>query len=567
MYYSARRRHRHRQSVVKWRLNVVLSLFALALLVTLGRLAQLQVSDGAFLKSQGELRSLRTPKMPAYRGMISDRNGRALAVSTPAVTLAVSPKKLITQSSTKLKTLAELVDIPFDTMMTKLQKYATKDFMYLKKDLLPKTADKILDLKMAGTWAEHGYRRHYPAGAVAAQVVGFSNRQEQGQEGVELIYNQVLKGQEGRRLIVKDRRGQVAKDLGIQKAPADGENIELSLDLRVQYVAHQTLTEAAEQTKAESASLVALDIRTGEILAMTNYPSFNPNDRSTLDPAAVRNRAVTDIYDPGSTLKTFTITAALESGIFQPWTPIDTRPGRLLVGKKWITDHRSYGVLDLTGILMHSSNVGVTKVALEMPASTQVNVLQQVGFGKSPGTGLPAETSGYTPGEDLWRPIERATLAYGYGISVSVLQLAKAYAVLARGGKDFDVSLKKQTQSVDGKRVIQEETAREVIGMLESVLGEEGTGKKARVAGYRVAGKTGTARKLTSKGYDAKRYLSWFAGTAPASNPRYVVVAMINDPVGDRFYGGDVAAPVFAEVMKSLLQFNGVPPDAALTSR
>ena len=561
MYYL-KRKSRHRKLIVQWRLNLVLGVLVVAMIITLGRLIQLNVSESDFLKSQGERRSLRSPRMPAYRGMITDRNGRALAVSTPAVTLAVSPKKLLPQGEAKLLPMAQALGMGIDELMARLEKNANKDFMYLERDLLPKTAQAVLNLGLAGTWAEHGYQRHYPAGAVAAQLVGISNYQEKGQEGLELIFDDILTGTEGRRLVVKDRLGHVVKDLGVQKTPADGQNIQLGMDLRVQYVAHQSLTEAASQTRAESASLVALDIKTGEVLAMANYPSFDPNDRSTLKPSAIRNRSVTDIYDPGSTLKTFTIVAALESGIFQPWSKIDTRPGQVLVGKKWIRDHRPYGVLDLTGILMHSSNVGVTKIALEMPASVQVGVLRDVGFGQSPNTGLSAETRGFSPGEDLWRPIERATLAYGYGISVSVLQLAKAYAILARGGKTFDISIRKQKSFAEGETVISESTANEVVKMLESVLGDDGTGQKARVAGYRVAGKTGTARKLTEKGYDAKRYLSWFAGIAPVSNPRYVVVTMVNDPIGDRFYGGDIAAPIFADVMESLLQFNGVPPDA-----
>jgi len=558
---------RHKVAVEYGRLLILLVLLGLAALVVVFRLFQLQFDEGTFLKSQGDRRSVRTIRMPAYRGMIVDRNGRALAVSTPAVNLEANPRILLQSSLENRAALASAIGLSSAELEQRLAKYANKDFMYLAKHLEPIRADAALALKLKGLWPRHVYKRSYPAGNVASHVVGLTDGLEKGQEGIELIYEDRLNGAQGKRTIIKDLYGQVVKDLGVVAAPRDGKNLSLSLDLRVQYVAHQALQEAAEQNKAQSGSLVALDIESGEILAMANYPSVDPNNRRLLRPEALRNRAATDIYDPGSTLKTFTILAALESGLFQPWSKIDTAPGRILVGKKWITDHKPYGVLDLTGILMHSSNVGVTKIALEMEAQQQLDVLYQLGFGSETGAGLPAETSGFAPGYDLWRPIERATLAYGYGISVSVLQLAKAYAVVARGGRQLDLSILERNGPVDGPQVISERSSKQVLTMLEAVLTDEGTGKNARVPGYRIAGKTGTAKKLTAQGYDAKRYLSWFAGVAPVSHPRYAVVVMLNDPSGKRFYGGDIAAPVFSDVMESLLRFNGILPDASVAKR
>lgn len=564
MYHQAGRR---RVAIEYGRLLLLLIVLGIAGLVIVGRLFQLQFDEGAFLKSQGDRRSLRTVRMPAYRGMIVDRNGRALAVSTPAVNIEANPKMLLKLPPEKLALLADALDISSQSLQARLEKYANKEFMFLVRYLEPEQAQQVLALRLQGLWPRHVYKRHYPAGNVASHVVGLTDREEKGQEGIELLYEKRLNGVQGKRTIIKDLHGQVVKDLGVVQAPRDGKNLALSIDLRVQYVAHQALQEAAEQNKAASGSLVALDVNSGEILAMANYPSVDPNNRRLLRPEALRNRAVTDIYDPGSTMKTFTVLAALESRLYHPTSKIDTRPGKILVGNKWIRDHRPYGILDLQGILMHSSNVGVTKIALDMPATRQVDVLHKLGFGSSSGTGLPAETSGFAPGYDLWRPIERATLAYGYGISVSVLQLAKAYAVLARGGRQLDLSILERTGPVDGEQVITEQSSRQVLQMLEAVLTDEGTGKNARVPGYRVAGKTGTAKKLTAQGYDAKRYLSWFAGIAPASSPRYAVVVMLNDPAGKQFYGGDIAAPVFSGVMESLLRFNGVLPDASIATR
>lgn len=564
MYHRAGRR---RVAIEYGRLWVLLAVLVFAGLVIVGRLFQLQFDEGAFLKSQGDRRSLRTVRMPAYRGMIVDRNNRALAVSTPAVDIEANPKVLLSAAPEDILELAKALEVDPAELRARLAKYAKKDFMFLARYLEPKQAKQVLSLRLQGLWPRHVYKRHYPAGNVASHVVGLTDRDEKGQEGIELIYEKRLNGAQGKRTIIKDLHGQVVKDLGVVQAPKDGKDLALSLDLRVQYVAHQMLQEAAEQNKAESGSLVALDIETGEILAMANYPSVNPNDRSSIRPEALRNRALTDIYDPGSTMKTFTVLAALESDRFHPDSKIDTRPGQILVGKKWIRDHRPYGVLDMTGILMHSSNVGVTKIALELPVTEQVGILHKLGFGRSVGTGLPAETSGFAPSQDLWRPIERATLAYGYGISVSVLQLAKSYAVLARGGRDIDVSILEQPGPSRGEQIITKRSSLQVLHMLEAVLTDEGTGKNARVPGYRVAGKTGTAKKLTSKGYDAKRYLSWFAGVAPVSRPRYAVVVMINDPAGKRYYGGDIAAPVFSGVMESLLRFNGVLPDGSIATR
>ncbi|HBF09740.1 MAG: penicillin-binding protein 2 [Pseudomonadota bacterium] len=556
---------RSRAAFQTGRLWVLLIGLAIAMSAIVGRLVHLQLDESSFLKNQGDRRSLRTVRMPAYRGMIVDRNGRALAVSTPAVNLEANPKVLIQSDPEKLKLLAEAIGWSYSSLQDKLQKYSKKEFMFLVRYLEPDAAEKALGLRLKGLWPRHVYKRHYPAGAVASHVVGLTNAEEEGQEGVELKYEDLLNGVQGKRTVIKDLFGQVVKDLGVVQTPEDGKNLALSLDLRVQYVAHQALEEAAIQSKAKSGSLVAIDVDTGEVLAMANYPSVDPNDRANLRPEALRNRAVTDMFDPGSTAKAFSVLAALESGKFQPWSVIDTSP--IKVGRKWIRDHRDYGPLDLTGILMHSSNVGVTKLVLDIPVEKQVGVIRDLGFGMSTQIGLPGETDGYAPGFDLWRPIERATLAYGYGISVSVLQLARAYAVIARGGEQLDLSILQKEERSKGEQVVSKRSSDQVLHMLESVLSDDGTGKNARVPGYRVAGKTGTARKLTSQGYDARRYLSWFAGVAPVSNPKYAVVVMLNDPAGKRFYGGEIAAPVFSNVMESLLRFNGVLPDASLAKK
>jgi cell division protein FtsI (penicillin-binding protein 3) len=553
----------------KWRFRFVYGIALLLFLVAGGRLFYLTVVDKAFLQNQGEIRAVRTESIPATRGMILDRRGEPLAVSTPTWTIIANPKvlwkiqrdpSLNIGPEQEIKRLAGVMGVGRAWLQEKFEANESRSFMYLKRQIPPNEADAIMAANVVGVSKTKEYKRYYPAAEVASHVVGFTNIDDKGQEGIELAYDQALEGQPGRRSYVKDLRGNIIRGVGVEEAEHPGENIELSIDLRLQYLAYRELKAAVTEHRATSASAVILDVKTGEILAMVNQPSYNPNDRSKLEYEELRNRAVIDLFEPGSTMKPFTISAALMSGQYTTETTIDTSPGYLRFGRFTIRDAANYGVIDFEKLLIKSSNVGASKIALSLPQDAIWNMDYELGIGSQVGIGFPGEASGVLPSHPKWHPSEIATLAYGYGLSVSTLQLAQAYMTLANGGYRVPVTIFKQDIPADGKQVIPHKIAQDVIKMMESVV-QRGSGKAAQIPGYRVAGKTGTVHKVGSKGYEYDQYIALFAGVAPASNPRLAMVVMINDPKGREYYGGEVAAPVFSRVMEGALTTLNIYPD------
>ncbi len=543
-----------------WRYLVVLCLMGLVALAVCGRLVYLQVESQDFLQDQGDRRVLRAETIPAYRGMIQDRNNEPLAVSTPVTTLWANPKELVTQQHA-WGVLAQKLGISERLLKNRILHNQEKQFIYLQRHMNPAKASEILQLNIAGVYGKEERRRYFPASEVTAHVVGFTDIDEVGQEGLELAYEEQLKGVAGKKRVIKDLRRRTIKDVGLIASAVPGNDITLSIDLRAQYLAYRELLSAVKEYQASAGTAVAIDIQTGEVLAMVNQPSYNPNNRSHSDVASLRNRAVTDLFEPGSTVKPFTIAAALESGKWHVNSMVDTTPGYLRVGSKSIRDLSNYGVIDLTTIIAKSSNVGASKLALSLEENALSDMFGRLGLGQSTGIGFPGESVGLLPARMRWRPIEIATLSYGYGLSVSAIQLAQAYAVLGAGGIKRPVSLMKVEQEVPGERVLDEKIARQVVHMMENVTGEHGTAKRASVPGYRVAGKTGTVHKVSAGGYQDHDYLALFAGVAPVENPRIAMVVVIDDPKGDAYYGGLVAAPVFSRIMAGLLRVKNIPPD------
>jgi cell division protein FtsI (penicillin-binding protein 3) len=554
--------------IPRWRyLLVVLGLVSLPILLV-GKIAQLQIMPDEkygvdFLQTQGDARSIRSEPIPAYRGLITDRNGEPLAVSTPVTSIIANPKHLYKLAAEyDLDQLAKSLGISLAQLKAKLNRYRNKSFMYLARQLPVNEAQKVLDLGIVGVSGRQEFKRFYPAGEVTAQLVGFTDINDNGQEGMELSYNRLLTGEAGSKKVIKDLTGRVIKDISLIKAARPGESLRLSIDLRVQYAAYRALKASVQKHNAKSGSVVVLDTQTGEVLAMANQPSFNPNDRSALRPEWVRNRAMTDMMEPGSTVKPFTLIAALESGKFQSDTMIDTSPGYLKVDYKVFEDQKDYGVLDLTGILSKSSQVGTSKLALQLNPNETRELFERVGFGEDLGSGFPGETSGSLPGHRRWDPVTQATFAFGYGLSVSSLQLARAYSILANDGIRKDISLVAIDSSPEGSRVIDATIAMQIRHMLREVTSSKGTGKRANINGYSVGGKTGTLHKLkTSGGYDENRYMSAFAGFSPIDNPRLVTIVVIDEPSSGDYFGGLVAAPVFSEVTGNALRLMQVTPD------
>ncbi|PYF84463.1 peptidoglycan synthetase FtsI [Marinomonas alcarazii] len=553
----------------KWRFRFVYAIALLLFLIAGGRLFHLTVVDKAFLQNQGEMRAVRTESIPATRGMILDRRGEPLAVSTPTWTIIANPKALWKMPrdpsmnigpEQEIKRLAEVMGVGRAWLQERFEANKTRSFMYLRRQIPPHEADAIMAAHVVGVSKTKEYKRFYPAGEVAAHVVGFTNIDDKGQEGIELAYDKALEGQPGRRSYVKDLSGNIIRGVGVDETEHPGENIELSIDLRLQYLAYRELKAAVQEHRATSASAVILDVKTGEILAMVNQPSYNPNDRSKLEYEELRNRAVIDLFEPGSTMKPFTISAALMSGQYTTETTIDTSPGYLRFGRFTIRDAANYGVIDFEKLLIKSSNVGASKIALSLPQDAVWNMDYELGIGSPVGIGFPGEASGVLPSHPKWHPSEIATLSYGYGLSVSTLQLAQAYMTLANDGYRVPVTIFKQDVPADGKQVIPQKVARDVVKMMESVV-QKGSGKAAKIPGYRVAGKTGTVHKVGSKGYEYDQYIALFAGVAPASNPRLAMVVMVNDPKGREYYGGEVAAPVFSRVMEGALTTLNIYPD------
>lgn len=539
----------------------VLVLLYIALALLAARTAYLQLVATDYLQAQGNSRYLRDISVAATRGMILDRNGHPLAISTPVDSVWAHPEEFL-DGRDRWPELGELLGVAPAQFEELSAKYNTREFMYLKRHLPPALAAQVKSLAVPGVDVLREYRRYYPAGPVTGHVVGFTNVDNAGQEGVELAFNTHLRGTPGTKRVLRDRLGQVVEHLERIRPAADGKNLFITIDTRLQYLAYRHLKAAVHQHQARSASAVILDITNGEVLAMVNEPSFNPNNRGQLRSSNFRNRAVTDVLEPGSTIKPFTIAMALASRQYGPDTRVDTSPGTYRIGRHTIRDVHDYGLLTVSRVVSKSSNVGAAKIALSLPAKDLWQTLRAVGFGVSTGSGLPGEVSGRLSARKQWRSIEHATLAFGYGLSSTPLQLARAYACLAGDGIAMPITLLRGS-AASGKRVLPQVVARTVRDMLEEAASERGTGKAALVPQYRIAGKTGTVHKATAAGYAKDRYSSVFAGFAPASDPRLVMVVVVDEPAAGKYYGGDVAAPVFAKVMSGALRLLNVPPDAA----
>ncbi len=520
----------------------------------------LTVTHKDFLQGQGDARFLRVVNVPAHRGMILDRNGEPLAVSAQVDSVWVIPRELAAARD-RWPELARVLDISIDYIHRLVAERIGREFVYLKRQVAPDLADRVEALEIPGVALQKEYRRYYPTAEVAAHVVGFTNVDDAGQEGLELLHDKSLRGESGSKRVIRDRLGRIVEDVENIRGARPGVDLYLSLDRRVQYLAYRELKAAVKKHRAKSGSVVVLDGESGEVLAMVNQPSYNPNNRTDLVSSRFRNRAVTDVFEPGSTIKPFTIATGLESGLFEPDTAIDTTPGLIKVGRHTIRDPRNYGVIDVSTVIRKSSNVGATKIALALPREKLWRVLSAVGFGAKTGSGLPGESSGILTDFTRWGEVHRATLSFGYGVSVTALQLARAYSVFAADGVLRPVGFQRGEQPVAGEQVLNKRTVWRVRRMLEKVLGEGGTGIRGRVAGYRVAGKTGTVRKSAEGGYAEDRYMAVFAGMAPVSQPRVVIAVVIDEPRGTDYYGGQVAAPLFAKVMEGALRFLGIAPD------
>ena len=543
-----------------WRSRMVVLLLMAAFGALVVRGFYLQVINNDFLQQKGDSRYLRDMEISASRGRITDRNGDLLAVSTPMKSVWAIPADARTLNAEQKRQLAALLEMPVRELDGKLA--SDKTFVFIKRQVPPEMADRIASMKFPGVHQEKEYRRYYPTGEMTAHVVGFTGLDDKGLEGVELAFQNSLLGYPGSRSVIRDRRGNIIEDVRALKPPQDGKEIRLALDSKVQYIAYSQLKNAVQEHKAKAGGIVIIDVKTGEILALANLPTYNPNNRQNLSGAQLRNRAMTDTFEPGSTLKPFTVALALDKGKVRYDTIINCAPGRLTIGSATISDAHPHGALTVAQVIQKSSNVGTTKMALSMAPRDMWDMFDAVGFGQLPKLGFPGEVTGRLRPWKNWRPIEQATMSYGHGISVSLIQLARAYAIFAREGDLIPLSLlKTDAPLAHGTQVVAAQTAREMRAMLEMAAGPEGTAPKARVPGYRVGGKTGTAHKLEGGVY-ANKYVASFVGLAPVSDPRLIVAVMIDEPAAGRHYGGDVAGPVFSQVMGASLRTLGVAPDA-----
>ena len=539
---------------------VLLGFYLIGMSGLLWRATDLQIFNKGFLQNHGDARSVRIVEIPAHRGMILDRNGDPLAISTPVSSIWVTPRDVI-QSGVSIKPLALLLDMSETELEAMLKDRITREFVYLKRHVDPELSEKIMSLEIPGVALQREFRRYYPSGEVTSHVIGFTNVDDVGQEGLELAYDKWLNGKPGSKRVLKDRLGRVVENIESIVETDPGKTLQLSIDRRVQYLAYRELKSAVNNHNALGGSLVMLDAKTGEVIAMVGQPSYNPNNREGLKSQYYRNRAVTDVFEPGSTIKPFTIAAALQSGLYRPDSSIDTHPGHFKVGEHTIRDIKDYGVIDVSTVIKKSSNVGASKIALSLEPDKLWDTFSGIGFGQTTGSGFPGESSGYMNAYNNWSEVELATVAFGYGISVTALQLAQAYLVLATGGELLPISFHKVTQPVTGRRIISNNISKQLLTMLESVVNKGGTGQQAAVNGYRIAGKTGTVHKSESGGYSEDRYLSLFAGIAPVSDPRLVMVVIIDEPGGQFYYGGQVAAPIFSNVMSGTLRLLNINPD------
>jgi cell division protein FtsI (penicillin-binding protein 3) len=545
------------------RRRFVLGLILIAAALLAWRLVDLHVLRKDFLQGEGDARALRVVSMAAHRGMIVDRHGEPLAISTPVDSVWANPGDVQFEGKQRAQ-LAKLLDMSSAQLQKLLSSHSKREFAYLQRHVHPDLAQQIMNLKIPGISLQREYRRYYPTGEVSGHVLGFTNIDDIGQEGMELAYDDWLRGHAGSKRVLKDRLGHVIADVESIKSPQAGKALQISIDRRLQYLAYTELKAAVQKHKALSASLVMMDVKTGEVLAMVNQPTFNPNNRKNLQGKRYRNRAVTDLFEPGSTIKPFTIAAALDAGLYQADTMIDTSPGLYKVGTNTVRDTRNYGSIDVASVIMKSSNVGASKIALSLPAERIWKLFRKAGFGEITSSGFSGESSGLLTDYKKWTDIDRATLAFGYGMSVTPLQLAQAYTVFARQGHLQPATMLRVGAGHESPapiRVMKASTAKSILRMLESVVTKEGTGIRAQVKGYRVAGKTGTARKSGVGGYVDDRYVAVFAGLAPVTNPRIVTVVIVNEPSGKDYYGGVVAAPVFAHVTAGALRLLNVAPD------
>jgi len=544
-----------------WRRRLVLAAMVLAAAALTGRAADLHLNRQAFLQSQGDARYLRAVDIPAHRGNILDRNGEPLAISTPVESVWADPSRLAAARS-RWPALARILELDIETLAGLVEPRLGREFVYLKRQVTPASAARIRDLAVPGVHLQREYRRYYPLGEVAGHVTGFTNVDDAGQEGLELAYDERLRGTPGAKRVIRDRLGRIVAAVELIRAPQPGRDLGVSLDRRVQYLAYRALKAAVQRHAARGGVAVVLDAGTGEVLAMVNQPAYNPNNRADRVGSRYRNRAVTDVFEPGSAVKPFTIASALQTGRFSPETVVQTAPGFYRVGGHTIRDFRDYGRIDLATVIKKSSNVGATKVALAIPPERLWRTLRSVGLGRVTGSGFPGESAGILTHFADWGELRRATLSFGYGLSVTPLQLVQAYSVIAAGGRLHPVTFERVRGTASGTRVMSEEVALAVRTMLEAVVSEGGTGHRAAIDGYRVAGKTGTVRKPVSGGYAEDRYVAVFVGMAPASRPRLVGLVMLDEPRRRGYYGGEVAAPVFAEMVGGALRVLGIAPDA-----
>ncbi|MFY9180094.1 MAG: penicillin-binding transpeptidase domain-containing protein [Venatoribacter sp.] len=548
-------------AIASWRFLLVLGAFASLMLLIVLRLTYLHTIEQPFLFDQGEKRTLRSEVQHGMRGMITDRFGEPLAISTPVVDIWLNPRQV---ESEAIPAIAKALKLSEKTLRVRVEKAAKakQSFMYIKRQVEPDEASALLKMRIAGVNGESNYRRFYPAGEVTAHTVGIVNVDGRGQEGLELAYDAYLQGHDGSRQVVKDIYGNFIKQTQVKEVATQGGNLTLTLDLRLQYLAYRELMAAVNQHHAASGSAVMLDAKTGEVLALVSQPSYNPNNRVGLKPEAMRNRAVADLIEPGSTIKPFTVAAALTSGEYGAHTPIDTAPGFIRVKNKAIRDHRNYGVLDVTGVITKSSNVGVTKIAHHLGAQSIWEFFTQAGIGQASVLGFPGEAISQMPYPEQLDALRLATVSYGYGVALSPLHLAYAYTNFTQEGCHKPLQLVVENRSgSDCQQVMPEKVAKQVLAMLETVLSKQGTGSRAQVNGYRAGGKTGTAHRVGRKGYEDSSYTAVFAGIAPISNPDLVLVVVIDDPKGKEYYGGEVAAPVFSRIMEQALHLRQIAPD------
>ncbi|MBX3658530.1 MAG: penicillin-binding protein 2 [Ramlibacter sp.] len=545
-----------------WRSKFIVAMVALGFAGLVGRAAWVQVFGNDFFQKQGEVRFARTLELPANRGRILDRNGVLLATSVPAPSIWAIPED-VNASPAQLTQLARLLEMTAGELKKKLAD-EDKTFVWLKRQVDEPVAREIAALKLKGIYQRKEYKRQYPEGEAVAHVVGFTNIEDKGQEGVELAFNKELAGRPGSRRVLKDRLGQVVEDMGDTVPAVDGKDLQLSIDSKVQFFAYQKLRDSVLANKARAGSVVVLDTVTGELLALANFPSYSPDRRETLTGSRLRNLALTDVFEPGSTMKPFTIGLALETGRVTPHTMIQTAPGYITIGGARISDSHAHGLLSVQEVIQKSSNIGTLKIALQMQPREMWELFSQAGFGQKPQLRFPGAVTGRLRPYKNWRPVEQATMSYGYGLSASLFQMARSYTVFAHDGQIIPATLLKSDEPASGVQVLSAKTVAEVRTMLQMAAGPGGTGPKAQTVGYSVGGKSGTAYKQSGKGYATNKYRSWFVGMAPIDKPRIIVAVMVDEPSAGKYYGGDVAAPVFSEVVQQTLRMMGVQPDMAV---